>query len=160
VFIELTPRQGGRGRTTLFRLDANALPVREPFYSKGGTRHPGISQPKAEADFRVSAGLADENPEVGETEPGSAEGETRKSVDELDEMMALIPPRANLVSHATMFPRSELSRENRSQQPCFLLRLHADTDRETKFLDLLVHPIHHPTHTGSRRCCVAAGRRR
>jgi hypothetical protein len=77
VLIELTPRQGGRGRTTLFRLDATALPKREPFYSKGGTRHPGNGLSKAEAHFRLS----NENPEVGDGKPGNADRETRNSDD-------------------------------------------------------------------------------
>ena len=81
VLVEVTSRSGGRGRTTLFRFNADALPQRRQFATKHGSQLPpshGWQEENPEAIFLVSPATEADNPEAFDTKPGTVEQETRK----------------------------------------------------------------------------------
>lgn len=82
VLVEVTPRTGGRGRSTVYRLGVDALPQRPPFGAKPGCPPPGITAINPEADSRVLAFGRTENPEADSSKPGSGPHETRKPTAE------------------------------------------------------------------------------
>lgn len=74
VLVEVTSRTGGRRRTTRYRLNVDALPLRPPRHQKHGSGLPRSIAGNVEADFQVSA----ENVEVYDGKHGSPGQETWK----------------------------------------------------------------------------------
>jgi hypothetical protein len=72
VLVPVTPRKGGAGKTTEYRIDVNVLPAGE--FQKPGSRLPRSITKNPEVHFPV------QNPKPGSAapEPGSAAQKTRK----------------------------------------------------------------------------------
>jgi hypothetical protein len=72
VLTAVTPRHGGRGLSTRYQMHQSALPSREKYQPKGGSRSPRIAGGNTERGFRVSDSSDSKK-------PGGGEHERRKS---------------------------------------------------------------------------------